>query len=172
MAQKYNVQIEDSTGNTYHPKPDLLTSKEQVNANTAQGKSVDALVIKEIYNNLGNIGEAIIGNGSSLSVATGVGKAVTKVTLPPGKYILIACCIFSSDNNGVRLINIYTQSGYSNSSDEAASQKSASSYGASALTTVKYVSIGTATTYYLNAFQNSGSTLSCKGTLEAVRVGL
>lgn len=49
----YNVQIEDSAGNKYHPKPDLLTTREQLAANTAAGKSVDALVVKEINNNLG-----------------------------------------------------------------------------------------------------------------------
>lgn len=48
----YNIQVEDSEGNKYHPKPDLLTTKEQLRANTAAGKSVDALVVKELDNNL------------------------------------------------------------------------------------------------------------------------
>ena len=48
----YNVQVEDSAGNQYCPKPDLLTTKEQLSANTAAGKSVDALVVKELNNNL------------------------------------------------------------------------------------------------------------------------
>ena len=51
----YNVQIEDSAGNKYHPKPDLLTTREQLAANTAAGKSVDALVVKEINNNLAGL---------------------------------------------------------------------------------------------------------------------
>ncbi|MCI9097746.1 MAG: hypothetical protein HFI95_16480, partial [Lachnospiraceae bacterium] len=52
MASTYNVQIEDSEGNKYCPKPDLLTTQEQVNANTASGKSVDALAVKGLINNL------------------------------------------------------------------------------------------------------------------------
>jgi hypothetical protein len=48
----YNVQMEDSAGNQYCPKPDLLTTKEQLSANTAAGKSVDALVVKELSNKL------------------------------------------------------------------------------------------------------------------------
>lgn len=48
----YNVQVEDSAGNQYCPKPDLLTTKEQLSANTAAGKSVDALVVKELNNKL------------------------------------------------------------------------------------------------------------------------
>ena len=48
----YNVQVEDSAGNQYCPKPDLLTTKEQLSANTASGKSVDALVVKELNNKL------------------------------------------------------------------------------------------------------------------------
>ncbi len=52
MASTYNVQIEDSEGNKYCPKPDLLTTQEQVNANTVSGKSVDALAVKGLINNL------------------------------------------------------------------------------------------------------------------------
>ncbi len=48
----YNIQIEDSAGNKYYPRPDLLTTKEQVSANTASGKSADALVVKGLINNL------------------------------------------------------------------------------------------------------------------------
>lgn len=52
MAQTYNVQIEDSAGNKYCPKPDLLTTKEQLTANNTAGKSVDALVVKALNNDL------------------------------------------------------------------------------------------------------------------------
>ena len=52
MASTYNVQIEDSEGNKYCPKPDLLTTQEQIKANTKAGKSIDALVGKELINNL------------------------------------------------------------------------------------------------------------------------
>lgn len=59
----YNVQIEDSAGNKYHPKPDLLTTREQLAANTAAGKSVDALVVKEINNNLAGLSFGITAGG-------------------------------------------------------------------------------------------------------------
>lgn len=63
MAQTYNVQVEDSEGNKYCPKPDLLTTKEQLAANNAAGKSVDALVIKEINNNLAGLSFGITAGG-------------------------------------------------------------------------------------------------------------
>ena len=59
----YNVQIEDSAGNKYHPKPDLLTTREQLAANTAAGKSVDALVVKAINNNLAGLSFGITAGG-------------------------------------------------------------------------------------------------------------
>lgn len=52
MATTYNVQVEDSEGNKYCPKPDLLTTEEQLKANTKSGKSVDALVVKALNNKL------------------------------------------------------------------------------------------------------------------------
>lgn len=63
----YNVQIEDSAGNKYHPKPDLLATKEQVSANTAAGKSVDALVVKELNNKLNNQPEWIRGESGNIT---------------------------------------------------------------------------------------------------------
>lgn len=59
----YNIQVEDSAGNKYHPKPDLLTTKEQLRANTAAGKSVDALVVKELDNNLSGLSFGLTASG-------------------------------------------------------------------------------------------------------------
>lgn len=71
MAQ-YNIQIEDSAGNKYFPKPDLLTTKEQLTANNAAGKSVDALVVKEINNNLAKV-KTYVGTDGKLHSVDGTG---------------------------------------------------------------------------------------------------
>ena len=55
MATKYNAQMEDSDGNVYLIKPDLLDTKEAMNANTTAGKAVDALVVKELNKNMTGI---------------------------------------------------------------------------------------------------------------------
>ncbi len=68
----YNIQVEDSAGNKYHPKPDLLTTKEQLRANTAAGKSVDALVVKELDNNLKNC-RTYVGTDGKLHSVDGTG---------------------------------------------------------------------------------------------------
>lgn len=70
----YNVQMEDSAGNQYCPKPDLLTTKEQLSANTASGKSVDALVVKELNNKLGNCSLIQEGNNFYIVGADAVRK--------------------------------------------------------------------------------------------------
>lgn len=64
----YNVQMEDSAGNQYCPKPDLLTTKEQLSANTAAGKSVDALVVKELNNKLAQVRTYVGADGKLHSV--------------------------------------------------------------------------------------------------------
>ena len=70
----YNVQMEDSSGNQYCPKPDLLTTKEQLSANTAAGKSVDALLVKELNNKLGNCSLVREGNDFYIVGADSVRK--------------------------------------------------------------------------------------------------
>ncbi len=72
MASTYNVQIEDSEGNKYCPKPDLLTTQEQVNANTASGKSVDALAVKGLINNLKQTFQAGVNTLYNACVSCGV----------------------------------------------------------------------------------------------------
>lgn len=72
MASTYNVQIEDSEGNKYCPKPDLLTTQEQVNANTASGKSVDALAVKGLINNLTTSFQAGVNTLYNACVSCGV----------------------------------------------------------------------------------------------------
>ena len=69
---KYNVQIEDSEGNQYFPKTDLLTTKEQVSANTAAGKSVDALVVKQISSDIDGLDGTyeLLASTQSASLAT------------------------------------------------------------------------------------------------------
>ncbi len=92
MAQTYNVQVEDSEGNKYCPKPDLLTSKEQLSANTKSGKSVDALVVKEINNNLtsqlpSGVKLIVEGSGASAKYYAQIGAdAASKKSLGSGKF--------------------------------------------------------------------------------------
>ena len=69
---KYNVQVEDSEGNQYYPKPDLLTTKEQVSANTAAGKSVDALVVKQIRSDISKV-RTYVGSDGKLHFVNSAG---------------------------------------------------------------------------------------------------
>ncbi len=88
----YNVQMEDSAGNQYCPKPDLLTTKEQLSANTAAGKSVDALVVKELSNKLtvqlqGDVRIFAEGSGENVKYYAQTGAdAASKKQLGSGMY--------------------------------------------------------------------------------------
>lgn len=116
----YNVQMEDSVGNQYCPKPDLLTTKEQLSANTAAGKSVDALLVKELNNKIDRVGtyvgedgklHSVDGNGADTVLnfnnldmplrIIGGSTAQRYVTIPTFRHnIKINCASLSVPNSG------------------------------------------------------------------------
>ena len=52
MASVYNSQIEDSSGNVYLPRTDMIQTMEELKANTKAGKAADAMLLKEVNHNL------------------------------------------------------------------------------------------------------------------------
>lgn len=93
---------------------------------------------------------------SNLSIATATSKAVVSLTLYAGTWIIVARARFSANATGYRRINISTTS----ASTDAHLQVPAVSGAVTQLELTKIVSITSTTTYYLNAYQNSGSSLT------------
>lgn len=106
------------------------------------------------------------------NIPTATGTAITSVTLTAGTWILLGKVRFSADANGIRRLNIGQTSGANSI------QVQGPPTGGSTTTDMQVTAIvkatGDATTYYLNAYQTSGSTLTCPsgfGDLIAVQVG-
>lgn len=93
---------------------------------------------------------------SSTTIATGTNKAVVSITLAAGTWIIVARARFSANATGYRHINISTTSADSG----AHVQVPAVSGAVTQLALTRIVTHTANTTYYLNAYQNSGSSLT------------
>lgn len=93
---------------------------------------------------------------SAVSVSSGTAKAILSVSLSAGTWVVVCRVRFPSNATGRRVANFSATSG--DSSQVAASP--AIDGAVTTLTFTEIISLTSSTTYYLNAFQNSGSSLS------------
>ena len=109
-------------------------------------------------------------NGTEVSnknLANETAKRLASISLPAGVWVVTGFVRFPSNANGVRRINISTTDN-SNSIDI---QISASSNNTMQLEAVKILQPSSTTTYYLNAWQNSNTSLTASDvTFRAVRI--
>ena len=90
------------------------------------------------------------------NITSGTTLAVVSITLAAGTWIIVARARFSANATGYRRINISTTS----ADTGAHIQVPAVSGAVTQLELTRVVSHSANTTYYLNAYQNSGSTLT------------
>lgn len=109
--------------------------------------------------------------GAATSVSSASNKTIAKITIPAGLYVMNAHVSFAANTTGVRKIYIgTTENSYANTR-ALADTRPASSHQATMSNINTILAVETQTTYYLNVYQNSGSSLSCSGSLRALRVG-
>lgn len=109
--------------------------------------------------------------GSATSVATATNKTIATLKIPAGTYIINAHVSFANNTTGVRKIYIgTTENSYANTR-ALADTRPASNHQTTMSNINTVLNPETETTYYLNVYQNSGSSLSCSGSLRAVRIG-
>lgn len=108
--------------------------------------------------------------GDSINVASATPKTIASLTVPPGNYIINAHVNFGSNSTGVRKIYIGTQQDYYSNTRALADNRMASNHQATMSNISTILLVENETTYYLNVYQNSGSTLACAGGLRAIRL--
>lgn len=108
--------------------------------------------------------------GDSINVASATPKTIASLIVPPGNYIINAHVNFGSNSTGVRKIYIGTQQDYYSNTRALADNRMASNHQATMSNISTILLVENETTYYLNVYQNSGSTLACAGGLRAIRL--
>jgi len=111
-------------------------------------------------------------NPKSNALGSGSGAAVNSITLAKGTWIVFGTVEFASNASGRRQANISTSSGGFGDSvrRETGAQCAPMSGSTTNLQVQAIVSPSSSTTYYLNAYQSSGSSLTTYGFLRALRI--
>lgn len=117
------------------------------------------------------LGEVSVHNGSATNVSTATDTTLCNSgSLSAGTYIIKAVVQFAANTSGRRVIFL-TKSSTGGNIDRYTLMQSAPSPSNTTYVELTYITtISSTTTYYLRAYQNSGSTLSCLGGIEYVKL--
>lgn len=155
------LSLNNASGNTVSLTNDGLVFRDSSNTVTASynAKRADNVVTK---------------SGSAVSVASATSgmTELTNITLTTGLWMISASLRFPSNSTGYRYALIATSSGGGTAINDWATALAPPAPGnTTRIGFVTYVNVTAASaTYYLNARQNSGSTLSCNGYMAAIKV--
>lgn len=98
MGSKYNAQMEDSEGNVYLMKPDIIDSNEALLANTKAGKVPDALLVKELNKSMGGVVLTAEGSGEDVKYFAQLGAdAASKKQLGEPEIKTGQCTVTASN---------------------------------------------------------------------------
>lgn len=125
------------------------------------------------YGDLSHTGQTAYNNGSEITLSASTYKTVAQFTLSAGKWVISGCVRFGMNNTGRRRCFLSTSKDGSSDvayllQDEIKGWSDGSGHANAQFCSV--LSVPASTTYYLNAWQNSGSNLSALGRLMAIRI--
>lgn len=127
---------------------------------TAMGTTATTVTgaINELLTSMNGIGSYVSSTNSTtpVDVLSGTTKAVISMSVPAGKWLVIARARFAENSTGTRHINVSTAS---NGAATGGAEMNALSAGTSSLFYVTYWAGNAEATLYLLAYQNCGSAL-------------
>jgi hypothetical protein len=110
-------------------------------------------------------------NGSATSVQTAKDTTLCNTgSLPAGQYIIVAEASFAANTSGRRVIFLTNSSTGENLNRFTILQQAPSPSSTTILSLTYLARLSSATTFYLRAYQNSGSTLSVTGGIDYIRL--
>ena len=109
--------------------------------------------------------------GNSISVTTATNQTIATLKVPAGLYLFYGFVNFGANATGVRKISIATSTGTVANTRGITDTRMASNNSSTMSNISTILNVEKETTYYLNVYQNSGSKLTCYGSLRAVRIG-
>jgi hypothetical protein len=108
-----------------------------------------------------------------VAVSSGTGTVVQTFNLPPGKWLIIININFSSNKTGYRCSGLYTSNTAKVSMGRGVMSAQAINGASTCFMYTRFIDRSTATsdrTYYIKAYQNSGSKLNVLSSYTAIRV--
>lgn len=107
---------------------------------------------------------------SAVACPSGTNTCVANFTLQPGSYIVECVCSWPTNADGYRILRIATDSEGGGTNRFRQDYKSAVASTATTNSTVFFLNVSSATTYYLMALQNSGTSLNCTPGVSTIKI--
>lgn len=162
-------------GETLQQKADIIDASiselgEETNALATRCSNVESRCTKaeSLINTIGTRWTAS-STGDGTRLTSGKGKAVQNFTLGPGTFLVCINTNFSINKTGTRLVKLSTESG-NVSNGRGTMVMPATSGFATCFTYVRVVAVTKSTKYYINMYQNSGSTIKAYSSYTVVRL--
>lgn len=117
------------------------------------------------------VGVAKIINGGTVSRASGTSwKTVQRFQVNPGAWVVTATCAFASSATGRRALCISSTEDGNMMGYNVFDSKNGVDGATTGLQCVFFLNLQTATDFYLNVYQNSGSTLNCYPRVHMIKI--
>lgn len=118
----------------------------------------------------GQIGTIQSTYGTSTDVNTSTVTAIQSVSIPAGIWVVVVSVYFGANATGTRKVKLSTTSADYSNDRTMTDTRTASNNGATMSSFTTILNLSSATTYYINVWQNSGATLACQSGIKAVRI--
>lgn len=169
LSKENNMIImEDSSGNLWGVEDSDTTYS---NATTT-ASGLESAEDKAKLEGLGTlIGEANGNSYSAVSVPTGAWTQLLSISLPAGVWLLKISARFAENTTGVRRLSFGTDSAADGDVVWRNAEGNASETNYTYLHLITFAAPNSTTTYYINAYQNSGKSLSVTPRFGGYRIG-
>lgn len=126
--------------------------------------------VKSKIDSIYGLGTVVEDSDSGVSATSATATNISQVTLSAGTWIVSYSATFASNATGRRNMRIATSSTSTAASMEYSMIVPAANGAQTILGKTVVLVLTASQTWYLNAMQNSGSTLDCSGVIRAVRI--
>lgn len=132
--------------------------------------------VRYLYTQLTSVQDKISGLTSQTesfadkTVQTSTTTFLGSFTLPAGKWLILGVALFGANVNGYRAIGISSNTSTLNKDRFSLTRTGVAGSASMSLQVVNIVSNSAPTTYYLNAYQTSGGSLTVSGGYYAVKL--
>ena len=142
----------------------LYGEEEEADTSVTDGLTED---VETLYTKLKKIGtQKAVSNSAGTSVATNKYKAICALSLEAGTWLVHGTVMYGGSSSGDRCAIINSTEAWNRS----AMQKIGAAPGGTVADATGIVSLTETKTYYLVAWQNSGSSITATGDMSAVRI--
>ena len=111
---------------------------------------------------------------SNVSVATSTNKSIGSISLEAGNWLVFYGLVFAGNSSGIRCAFMYTTADAGANAQwyrETCVQLPPAGSSNTYLRGAFIAQPSSTTSYYLTAWQNSGSAINCTGNIQAMRIG-